>query len=174
MRAATAAVIGGLIGTLATACSAKAVAPAVDMVASSVEALVYTGATGPDPRLERRAGNTPDLHLWGGPEKSEYLGCISCHPDDPRATPPDGGHFVDGRRRLVPIDGSIYADASSQYSICNEDATDPPELRDETGFRLGVLTVRIDHPDAVHSERVTPWLVRWCGSRGAATTPAPR
>jgi len=31
----------------------------------------------------------------------------------------------------------------------------------------GVLTVRADHPDAVHAERVTPWLLRWCGSRGA-------
>ena len=102
------------------------------------------------------------LLIFGGPDHSVYLGCLSC-----------SEYAADSVFNQFGTHGNEYAADSvlnaygkfgskySMYSACDEYASDPPVVVDGAGAYYGRLTVN-EHRDPIKSTRIVAWLTGVC------------
>lgn len=103
------------------------------------------------------------LMIFGGPNHSTYLGCLSCNE-----------YASDSLFNEFSSHGSSYGAASifnaygsfgskySSTSACNPYATDPPVIVDGSGKYYGRLTVNRARSDGPPSAELRAWLAGVC------------
>ena len=101
----------------------------------------------------------PRLLLYGGPDHATYLGCITCPDTEDESVHNPNGNYGS---RLSPTSilntFSDWGSRTSNYSVCNPLATDPPIVVDEARARHGRLTINRYNPEAWRNEDIQRWL----------------
>lgn len=82
------------------------------------------------------------LHLYGGANSDEYLGCLNCDPYDKNSIWNEYGHFGSKfRSESIWNDYGSYGGPNSSYSPWNVYASSPPAIVDQDGNFYGYLTI---------------------------------
>jgi hypothetical protein len=147
------------------------------MEARGWQKVTITSSTTPQPSLASGVPPTnaaapsagvavPRTLLFGGPNRTVYLGCISCAQTDPESVFNSVGTFG-SRVSATSIFNRMgqYGSPVSAYSVCNPVASEPPVLMDAaTGTVRARLTLNQTLPGSPVDERVLVWLRGICSN----------
>lgn len=97
--------------------------------------------------------------IYGGPNKEVFLGCLNCSDLEFDSVNNDTSRYAsDLYEESIFNKYGRYGSDSSRYSPCNEYATKPPLVKDETGKKIGVLTINEAKTDAIIENGTINWL----------------
>ena len=98
------------------------------------------------------------IMIFGGPNHDVYLGCLSCSEFTIDSVYNEFGKYG-SEFQVDSIFNSFgrFGSGFSNFSPCNEFATEPPVIVDQNGNFYGRLTVNTMHRQANREE----WFLQW-------------
>jgi hypothetical protein len=103
-----------------------------------------------------------DVLLFGGRGHRVFLGCLSCSELDHNSVLNDSGPYGGEYGDTIFNRFSDYGSAFSEYSACNEFASDPPVIVTDRGQYLGRLTVSEFRGDSPYEPTLNGWIRAVC------------
>jgi hypothetical protein len=119
----------------------------------------------PEPVAQVAGGGEPaSLLLFGGENRTEFIGCLSCSRyDDASVLNRYGEHGSPYSDVSIHNRYGDYGSRYSEYSACNPYASDPPVVVDSEGNYYGRLTVDEFNPERFDEvDEVLEWLQAVC------------
>lgn len=91
----------------------------------------------------------PEILIMGGPNHSEFLGCLNCNPYSPNSVLNNVSQYGWANQVGKWNRFGLYANPYGTNSACNSFSTDPPILVDRSGNVYGKLSVNEYLPGSV-------------------------